>query len=314
VLKGDADGNSQAMDLLAINDVRNLLFGNAGQGGQDLIARDIQRAWDNGLPDYNTMRQAYGLPPVTSFAQITSNVQLQQELQQAYGSVDNIDGFEGGLAEDHVPGSDVGPLFQAIMADQFTRLRDGDRFFYLNESWTPDEVKLLQQGNTLAKVIEANTDVTNLQSDVFVFQASISGTVFADSGKGVHGGASRTGVPGVTVQLQDGGGNVLATTVTDARGHYSFNQHNGLSATGDYTVRLVLPSGLRQVTADPGTIQISRGDDNVSGVNFGVAPSRQTPPAHDGHDTSHDDVPRADPAVIDAWFTEMMRRLERRHG
>jgi hypothetical protein len=67
VLKGDADGDSQAMDTQAINEVRDLLFGNGG-GGQDLIARDIQRGRDNGLPAYNTMREAYGLPPVTSFA------------------------------------------------------------------------------------------------------------------------------------------------------------------------------------------------------------------------------------------------------
>jgi hypothetical protein len=96
---------------------------------------------------------------------------VQQELQQVYGSVDNIDPFEGGLAEDHVQGSDMGPLFTRIIADQFTRLRDGDRFFYLNEQFSPDELKLLQQGNTLAKVIEANTDVPNLQSDVMVFKA-----------------------------------------------------------------------------------------------------------------------------------------------
>ena len=128
VLKGDADGDSQAMDTLAINEVQDLLFGNGG-GGQDLIARDIQRGRDNGLPDYNTMREAYGLPPVTSFAQITSNVQVQQELKEAYGSVNNIDAFEGGLAEELIKGSDVRPLFQRIMVDQFTRLRDGDRFF-----------------------------------------------------------------------------------------------------------------------------------------------------------------------------------------
>jgi hypothetical protein len=275
VLKGDADGDSQAMDLLAINDVRNLLFGNAGAGGQDLIARDIQRGRDNGLPDYNTMRVAYGLPPVTSFAQITSNVQVQHELQQAYGSVKNIDAFEGGLAEDHVPGSDVGPLFQAIMVNQFTRLRDGDRFFYLNEQWSPDELRIFQQGNTLAKVIEANTGITNLQSDVFVFKASISGTVASESrGNGHQNPAPPAqGLPGVTVELEDASGDVLATTVTDGKGHYSFDQLHGLSATGDYTVRLVVPSGFTQVSANPPTILISRGDINVSGVNFVVAPT-----------------------------------------
>src|SRR5207302_8587471 len=133
ILKGIADNNAQAMDVLAIGDIRNLLFGNGAFGGQDLIARDIQRARDHGIGTYNQVRVAYGLPAVTSFAQITSNVTVQKELQQAYGTVDRIDPFEGGLAEDHVKGSDVGPLFQAIMVDQFTRLRDGDRLFYLNQ-------------------------------------------------------------------------------------------------------------------------------------------------------------------------------------
>jgi hypothetical protein len=155
ILKGEADGDAQAMDALAINEVRNLLFANGGlqDNGQDLIARDIERARDDGIGTYNQVRVAYGLPPVTSFAQITHNVALQAELQKAYGSVNNIDPFVGGIAEDNVPGSDLGPLFQKVLVDQFTRLRNGDRFFYLNENFNQDELNILQQGNTLAKVI-----------------------------------------------------------------------------------------------------------------------------------------------------------------
>src|SRR5262249_4203462 len=134
ILKGAASGDAQEVDLLAVRDIRNLLFGPPGSGGSDLIARDIQRGRDHGLTDYNSsMRAAYGLPRVTSFAQITSNVQVQQKLQQLYGNVNNIDVFVGALAEDHVAGADVGPLTKAVLVDQFTRLRDGDRFFYLNQ-------------------------------------------------------------------------------------------------------------------------------------------------------------------------------------
>ncbi len=51
ILKGDADGVSQADDLMAINDIRNLLFTNGGlqDNGQDLIARDVERARDDGI-------------------------------------------------------------------------------------------------------------------------------------------------------------------------------------------------------------------------------------------------------------------------
>lgn len=287
VLKGDADGDAQADDLLAINEVRNLLFANGGlqDNGQDLIARDVERARDNGIGTYNQVRVAYGLPAVTSFSQITSNVAVQQELQQAYGSVDNIDPFEGGMAEDHVPGSDLGPLFTRILADQFTRLRSGDRFFYLNEQWNSDELNILFQGDTLAKVIEANTDVTNLQSDVFVFQASIGGTVFSAGPRNTS--TQLPGASGITVQLEDTSGDVLATTVTNAQGRYSFNQlsgpsgnpaiASGVSATGLYNIVLVLPSGERLISPAPGNILISRGGVNVTGVNFVIASNSDGP-------------------------------------
>jgi hypothetical protein len=279
ILKGDADGDSQAMDALAIREVRNLLFANGGlqDNGQDLIARDIERARDDGIGTYNDVRAAFGLPRLTSFAEITSNVTVQKELQQAYGSVDNIDPFVGGIAEDHVAGSNLGPLFQAVLVNQFTRLETGDRFFYLNEQWSPDELSLFRQGNTLAKVIEANTGVTNLQGDVFLFQASISGTVFRSEGRG----GQRAGAAGITVQLQDSSGDVLATSVTDRQGRYSFNQlsgpaanvenASGVSATGYYQIVLVLPPGLRQTTPNPGNILISRGGANLRGANFGIS-------------------------------------------
>jgi hypothetical protein len=274
-LKGNADGVAQANDVLAINEVRNLLFANGGlmDNGQDLIARDIQRARDDGIGTYNQVRVAFGLKPVTSFAQITSNVALQKELQQAYGSVDNIDPFEGGMAEDHVSGSDLGPLFTTILSDQFSRLENGDRFFYRNETFTSAERAMMQQGNTLGEIIENNTNITNLQPDVFKFTASISGTV---SSPGRFG----NGLAGITVQLQDDSGDVLATTVTNRNGNYTFTQQSGpsanpeigsgVSATGDYQIVLVLPRNLHQVGQNPGPIHISRGGLNIKDVDFTV--------------------------------------------
>jgi peroxidase len=277
VLKGDADGDANAEDVQAINEIRNDLFNEVVPGvgyGQDLIALDVQRGRDNGIGSYNEVRQSLGLPAVTSFAQITSNVTVQKELQAAYGNVNNIDAFEGGLAEDPVAGSDVGPLFQTIMVNQFTRLRDGDRFFYLNETFTPAEQALLNQGNTLAKVIEANTNITNLQSNVFIFQASIGGTVSMNAGK------HAVGVPDITVQLEDANGNVLATTSTNRNGQYSFNQQSGpaanvenpsgVSGTGTYRIVLSMPSWLQQTGPSHGSIAITRGGQNVTGVNFNI--------------------------------------------
>jgi peroxidase len=288
ILKGDADGVSQASDVDTINEVRNELFNEVVPGvgyGQDLIALDIQRGRDQGIGSYNEVRQALGLKPVTSFAQITSNVTVQKELQQAYGNVNNIDAFEGGLAEDHVPGSDVGQLFQTIMVNQFARLRDGDRFFYLNQTFTPAEQAILNQGNTLGKMIEANTNITNLQSDVFQFKSSISGTVTMNTrNNGPRGGGGSMGLSGLTVQLEDSSGNVLATTKTGRNGTYSFNQlstgstnpegASGVSGTGTYQVVVELPSFLEQVGRGPGAITVTRGGQSFQNVNFVVGLNR----------------------------------------
>jgi hypothetical protein len=306
ILKADADGVAQADDLLAINDVRNLLFANGGlqDNGQDLIARDIERARDDGIGSYNQLRAAYGLAPVTSFAQITSKVKVQQELQKAYGNVNNIDAFEGGMAEDHAAGSDLGPLFTKIIADQFNRLRAGDRFFYLNEAWNADELHIFQQGNTLAKIIEANTGVTSLQSDVFVFQASISGTVVAPTATPGHSGAAIRGLSGVTVQLQDTTGAVLATTLTDSLGRYSFDQLSGVAGTGDYVIR-VAPAGYTQTSANPAPILISRGGMHITGVSFSLAPAH----GKTGWQSDMTGIALAlDPQAVDALWSQSSHR------
>lgn len=45
-----------------------------------------------------------------------------------YGSPLNIDLFPALMAEDLVPGSRLGPTLMCLLATQFKRLRDGDRY------------------------------------------------------------------------------------------------------------------------------------------------------------------------------------------
>lgn len=55
---------------------------------------------------------------------------LAATLESVDGSVDDIDVWVGGLAEDHVNGGSVGELFSTIIIDQFERLRAGDANWY----------------------------------------------------------------------------------------------------------------------------------------------------------------------------------------
>ena len=132
-----------------------------------LDAFDIQRARDHGLPNYNALRQAYGLASVTSFADITSDPSLRQALASLYPDVNAIDPLVGALFEDHLPGAGVGPLVAAGLRVQFERLRDADRFWYERDpDFTQAELDLLRN-TRLSDIIMRNTDLTNLPPNVF---------------------------------------------------------------------------------------------------------------------------------------------------
>jgi hypothetical protein len=265
VAKGNASDNSQEIDLRVIDDVRNFLFvGGEHPFGLDLPAINMQRGRDHGLPDYNALREAYGLRRVHSYAEINPDPDVIARLTAAYGpnNVDNIDPWLGGLAERHVPGTSTGPLIRRVLVDQFTRLRDGDRFFYLNDFTRAERFQLRAEGldllgTTLAKVIENNTAITNLQDNVFFFKTELTGQVFV--------GETTQGLAGVTIILSDGTGKELATTTTDAAGQYDFTNFDGL-ALGSFTVEQIVPPGFEAASPTSVDVDFTRGQTVT--VNF----------------------------------------------
>ena len=166
LIRGMLNSNSNEYDAKVINALRNCLFGAPGAGGLDLVSLNIQRGRDHGLADYNTVREACGLAKVTLFSEITTNTVLAANLETLYDNVDNIDLWVGCLVEDAVEGAIVGPLAQAIIADQFERLRDGDRFWYENR-FDGRLLRFLYKSN-LSDVIERTTDV-KVKGDPFIF-------------------------------------------------------------------------------------------------------------------------------------------------
>jgi hypothetical protein len=86
---------------------------------------------------------------------------LAARLRGVYGAgkVDKVDAFVGMLSEPHVRGTEFGELQLAIWTRQFEALRDGDRFFYLNdpELDTIKETYGIDYRQRLADIIEMNT-------------------------------------------------------------------------------------------------------------------------------------------------------------
>lgn len=272
VLKYLASDPAQELDTQLVGSVRNFLFGPPGAGGLDLASLNIQRGRDHGLADYNSVRVAYGLPAVTSFAQITSDPQLQTDLQNLYSNVNNIDLWVGMLAENHVRGSSTGPLIRRILVDQFQRLRDGDPFWY-QRTYSGGSLFTLDH-TSLADVISRNTALSNMQQNVFTFRVSISGTIFNDANGNGQRNFGEGGLSGRTVELTDEEGSLVATTTTGSNGSFMFDIYDGLGP-GRFQVRVVPEAGWTVTTTPPGVVAITRGDINAR-VNFGLRQSQGT--------------------------------------
>jgi peroxidase len=165
-LRGLAKQRPQEVDAYVVDPVRNFLFGPPGAGGFDLAALNIQRGRDHGLPRYNQVRMAYGLPPYATFAQMNPDPVIQAKLAAAYASPNDIDVWIGALAEKHAPGRMVSETTYTILKDQFERLRDGDRFWY--QIYLPHPLVNMLEHQRLADIIRRNTAIgSELQNDVF---------------------------------------------------------------------------------------------------------------------------------------------------
>ena len=182
ILRGFVVQRQKEADLTFDAALQNSLFGDPCPYN-DLVALNIQRGRDHGLPDWNTARGQLGLPTFTSFNDSALKAVMSQAnidlLYVIYGAngIGNVDAYVGGLAETHVAGSAVGPTFLASLRDQFTRLRDGDRFYFDNllspNAFTVAEADVIRR-TQLNDIVARNTPITSMPRNVFKARAIFS--------------------------------------------------------------------------------------------------------------------------------------------
>ncbi|MFO1062406.1 MAG: peroxidase family protein [Pirellulales bacterium] len=263
---------SSELDTKLVNSLRNFLFGPPGSGGFDLAALNIARGRDHGLADYNDVRVAVGLPAIKSFADITKNVDVQKKLAQLYKNVGDIDLWVGLLAEDHVPGTSIGPTAARIVSNQFAKLRDADRFWYERTQSGPLLNEL--RSTTLADIIARNTPLKNLQQNVFFFHAGINGSIFVDGNTNNKRDPGEAGLGGWTVALiSQTSGETVAVTRTNPQGLFSFNVQSGVR-TDTYVVRVTKDAAGGTADISSRDILITRGDERVGPIDLAVSPKR----------------------------------------
>jgi hypothetical protein len=234
-LRGMAEQTQQQMDSKVVDDVRNFLFGPPGAGGFDLVSINIMRGRERGLPNYNTIRQAYNLPRYFAFDQINPDPEVFPVLEDLYGDINDLDPWVAMLAERSENGSIFGPTIRTIMSKQFSDLRDGDRFFYLNDPVLTEEEKDYVHNTTFQQVILRNTGIDLMQENVFEAMPfnEICGdaTIATDGWIQVH--TSSTRLANVTVSANGNDGEVMSTSTTTDLGFYQFE---ALPACQDLTI------------------------------------------------------------------------------
>ncbi|XP_078588856.1 dual oxidase 2-like isoform X2 [Branchiostoma floridae x Branchiostoma japonicum] len=183
-LLGMSSQVTEREDNIITEDLRGRVFGPLEFSRRDLMAINIQRGRDHGLPDYNTARVEYGLPPRKTFYDVNPWLFNGTYVEHGPELLDNITTFATannwttdkcdiwvcGLLETTEAGP--GELFGAVIKDQFERIRDGDRFWYENDKnglFTKGEIEQINN-ITLFDIIKSISNITDadMQSNPFI--------------------------------------------------------------------------------------------------------------------------------------------------
>lgn len=175
LVRGMSQQAAAAFDNSFVADLRNNLFESApGRGGLDLVAINVQRGRDHGLPGYNKYREICLGQKAVDWADFANTIAPEKVamLKIIYKTVDDVDLYVGGFLESPHEDAILGPIFKCILGDQFARLKKGDRFFYdlgvdSRLAFSPGQLEQLRR-TSLARIICDNTDrVTSIQPLAF---------------------------------------------------------------------------------------------------------------------------------------------------
>ncbi|XP_064095412.1 peroxidase-like [Macrobrachium nipponense] len=132
LVRGEVSQSAAAVDTFFSSQVSLHLFQGSEKIGLDLVSLNIQRGRDHGLPSYNRWRMYCGLKPASNFSDLVEDMDVGAlaTIMKTYRHIEDVDFYTGGLAERPIEDGLVGPTFACVLADQFLRLKRGDRYWY----------------------------------------------------------------------------------------------------------------------------------------------------------------------------------------
>lgn len=168
IARGWLSKNSLRVDEFLNTVLTTQLFQTPVSAGFDLAALNIQRGRDHGLPPYPIWRnfcdKMFSIDMTPFENQVT-----KAHFMDIYGSLDTVDLWVGGLAEERLPDSLLGATFACILGYTFRNVRDGDRFYYERDRlFLSNQLQSIRQ-DSLSRVLCDNLDdLKEIQPDAFL--------------------------------------------------------------------------------------------------------------------------------------------------
>lgn len=152
-----------------------------------IVTNDVLRQRQLGIPSFTQMLNHYSnvnaydaagcqeetVDSVTRdslacFQALTANTTLAQEMQALYGRISAVDANAGMFNERLRTSTGVSRTAAIIFAKEMKKLRDGDRFFYLNQdAYSQDEIRAIKMVK-MSDIIKRHAGLgNNIPEDVF---------------------------------------------------------------------------------------------------------------------------------------------------
>ncbi|CBY36421.1 unnamed protein product [Oikopleura dioica] len=189
---GDLCRGAYLMENLKISSsfgdsVRNhLLKHKKGQHGMDLLAINIARGRDHGIPGYYKYYEKLQTDPkckplyqkwIKSGGLSTTTKKIdklyeKENGQALYESRDDIDLYVGILLETHLDGADIGPTGACIQMRQFKILKDQEYWFYGKTGFWNAAIKkeLIDQFDLATVLCLTDKTMKEVQKEPFIYE------------------------------------------------------------------------------------------------------------------------------------------------
>jgi len=149
-----------------------------GFAGSDLTPysswEDFQQRNDLNNAVIAQFKQAYpdltlAAADIAAFREVNPDIAIamQNDGTGIVSGIDRLDLWVGGLAEKHINGGLVGETFWVVLSEQFERLQDGDRFYYISRFDNFDFYENFIDGQQFADIVTRNTGMTGLPEHMF---------------------------------------------------------------------------------------------------------------------------------------------------